>query len=118
MVTEQELKAAEERGKRVAEEVPRGVDVSFDAGRQRVWVKLSNGLELAIAPSLYSFLQDASVEQVSAVELCGAGHELYFPLLDEGIWLPNLYRRMFGATRYHDIMFGNVEGSDVSSIAA
>ena len=100
MVTDAELQAADRRGKQMRRTVPHAISAKYDVLLQRVRVVLSSDLEILIDPVKTEALEHATVEQMSNIEIWAAGWELYFPLLDEGIWIPHALKGNFGSPRW------------------
>ncbi|GAA3759826.1 DUF2442 domain-containing protein [Terriglobus aquaticus] len=94
-IAEEELRAAEQRWEDETGCYPSATDVRFDQNWRRIIVKLSTGLEIALDPLHYRGFEAASDAALSNIEISGIGYELFFPLLDEGIWLPNTFRDSF-----------------------
>lgn len=95
-----ESKAAVRRGRSQMKRLPRAVSARYDARLNRVLVALTNRLELAIAPETVQILQDATAVQLASVEVTAPGFELFFPALDDGLWLPTLLEGTFGTQRW------------------
>ena len=88
-LTDAEFEEANRRGAEMRRNVPWGLPASYLPAANRILVRLSTGLEIAIPVDDFSFLVTAKEQQRSRIELWGAGYEGYVPELDEGIWLPN-----------------------------
>ena len=80
------------RGEAFAEHEPRALSARFDAPRKRLVVELSTGAELSISPRLLNLPEDADLRDV---EILGGGFDLYFPKIDEGVFVPDLCRSAF-----------------------
>ncbi len=92
MVTsEQSIQAALQRGNALDLIQPRAVAVHVDGGKQRLVLDLENGAEIAIPFALLpASIEKADPTQRANVLLEGAGHDLYWPDLDEGLYIPDL----------------------------
>ncbi|WP_419806068.1 DUF2442 domain-containing protein [Terriglobus sp.] len=94
-ITEEELRAAEQRWEDEVGCYPFATEVRFDGNWRRIIVKLSTTLEIALDPLRYRGFESASDDALSNIEISGVGYELFFPMLDDGIWLPNTFRDSF-----------------------
>ena len=88
-LTDAEVEEANRRGAEMRRNVPWGLSATYLPAVERILVRLSTGLEIALPVEEFDFLQNASEPQRQRIELWGAGYEVYFPELDEGIWLPH-----------------------------
>lgn len=77
------------RGDEMAAGSPRAVDVHFDASRSRLVLLLEGDVELAIPASALGF---PAYADLSGVRVEGGGFDLYFPVIDEGAYVPDLAR--------------------------
>ena len=98
-ITEEELQAAEQRWDDEIGCWPEAIGAHFDIGNHRIVVCLKTGLDLLLNPKLFRGFENASDAVLSRVEIEASGYALYFPLMDEGIWLPNTYERTFAGAR-------------------
>ncbi len=77
------------RGDEMTANSPRAVDVHFDASRSRLALLLEGDVELTIPAIALGFPADADL---SGVRVEGGGFDLYFPVIDEGAFVPDLAR--------------------------
>lgn len=94
--TEAEIEAAIARGKGRMRG-PRAQSARYDAGRNRIIVRLTTGVEIGFAPHDAEGLQHASVEDLKAIELQEFGLGIHFPRLDADIYVPALLRGVLGS---------------------
>jgi hypothetical protein len=99
-ITNAEFEAASRRGRRIAVHEPRAASARYDRRRDRIVVELTNGCTFAFPPQLAQGLAEASAEQLSQVEVLGAGYGLHWEALDIDFTVPGLLAGIFG-TRSH-----------------
>lgn len=89
--SEQSIQAALERGRALDLVQPRAVAVHVDTRRQRLVLDFDNGAEFAIPFALLpAVIAQAEATKLARVNVEGAGHDLYWPDLDEGLYIPDL----------------------------
>ena len=81
-LTDAEINAALERGRMAQQTEPRADAVRYDRRNSRIIVDLTNGCTFAFPPSLAQGLEAASVDELEAVEILGAGYGLHWEALD------------------------------------
>lgn len=89
---EQAIESALEHGKVLESHEPKAIAARFDAERKRLIIELSTGAELSVTTSLLNLPEDADL---NGVEITGGGFDLYFPNIDEGVFVPDLCRSAF-----------------------
>ena len=99
-ITDAELDAAIERGKRNLESEPRAASARYDRQLDRLVVELSNGCTFAFPPRLAQGLEHANLDQLEAVEILGKGYGLHWESLDVDLSLPGLMAGIFGTRSY------------------
>ena len=95
----EELAAAKARGK-ARMRGPRAESAHYDAGRNRVVVRLTTGLEIAFAPRDVEGLQSASADDLKSVEVEAFGLGVHFPTLDVDLYVPALLKGALGSKRW------------------
>ena len=80
-LTTEEFEAAKARGDALLLG-PRAVSAHYDAGRHRVIVRLTTGVELGLAPRDVEGLQNATSDALKAIEIDACGLGVHFPRLD------------------------------------
>lgn len=99
-LTDEEINAAIERGKREHSTEPRAVSVKYDRNTARFVVSLASGAEVAIPADLLQGVKNASDADRSKVRLQGAGYGLHWPTLDLDFTVPGLLAEIFGTRSY------------------
>ncbi|MHB1104294.1 MAG: DUF2442 domain-containing protein [Devosia sp.] len=99
-LSDQEIEAAEARGRLVRQAEPRASAVSYDRRQKRVAVELTNGATFAFPAQLAQGLEGASDDELASVEILGNGYGLHWEQLDVDLSIPGLLAGMFG-TRSH-----------------
>lgn len=89
--SEQSILAALERGRALDLVQPKAVAVHVDERRQRLVLDFDNGAEFAIPFALLpAVIAQSNPVKLSRISIEGAGHDLYWPDLDEGLYIPDL----------------------------
>jgi hypothetical protein len=99
-LTDIEIDAAAERGRLLRSIEPRAAAVRYDRQHGRMIVELTNQCSLAFPPRLVQGLEQASDEDLSKVEILGAGYGLHWEDLDVDISVPGLMVGLFGTRSY------------------
>lgn len=80
---------AMDRGAKAAVCEPQAVSARYDATRRRLIIELAGSVELSIPADRLGFPSGADL---SGVQVQGGGFDLYFPVIDEGAFVPDLAR--------------------------
>jgi hypothetical protein len=99
-LTDAQIDAALERGRTARVHEPRVTAARYDRRSRRVIVELANGCTFAFPPQLAQGLEAASDEQLSQVEILGAGSGLHWEALDADLSIPGLLAGLFGTKAY------------------
>jgi Protein of unknown function (DUF2442) len=99
-LTDAQIDAALERGMTARLQEPRAAAVRYDGRLGRVIVDLTNGCTFAFPPKLAQGLEVATEEQLSQVEVLGAGSGLHWEALDTDLSIPDLLAGLFGTKSY------------------
>lgn len=99
-LTEAQIDAALERGRAARLHEPRAAAARYDRRSRRVIVELVNGCTFAFPPQLAQGLEAATEEQLSQVEILGAGSGLHWEALDADLSIPGLLAGLFGTKAY------------------
>jgi hypothetical protein len=99
-LTEAQIDAALERGRTARKHEPRATAARYDRRSGRVIVELANGCIFAFPPKLAQGLETATEEQLSQVEILGAGYGLHWEALDADLTIPGLLAGLFGTKAY------------------
>lgn len=88
---------------------PRAESAHYDAGRRRIIIRLTTGVELGLAPRDVEGLDGASREDLSEIELEPFGLAIHFPRLDADLYIPALLEGVLGSKAWMAAKLG-VEG--------
>ncbi len=99
-LTDAQIDAALERGRTARLHEPRAAAARYDRRSGRVIVELANGCTFAFPPKLAQGLEAATEEQLSQVEILGAGSGLHWEALDADLSIPGLLAGLFGTKAY------------------
>ena len=105
----EQFELAQRRGEARLRE-PRAVAARYDAGRGRVVITLTTGVELGLAPRDVEGLAGASAEDLRAVEVDGMGLGVHFPRLDADLYVPALLEGVLGSRRWMAARSGGAGG--------
>ena len=94
--SEEQLRRAEERGRRMLEAEPWATAANYDPATGRVVIELANGCAYAFPVQHVKDLQGASDQDLADVEVDGAGFNLHWPKLDVDLYVPALVAGVFG----------------------
>ncbi len=75
----------------------RAESAHYDAGRDRVIVRLTTGVEIGFAPRNAEGLQNASRDDLSVIEIAAFGLGIHFPRLDADLYVPALLDGQLGS---------------------
>jgi Protein of unknown function (DUF2442) len=98
--TDAQIDAAMERGRIGREAEPRAASARYDRQLGRIIVDLTNGCTFAFPPRLAQGLESATDEQLSGIEILGAGYGLHWEALNADLSIPGLLAGIFGTRRY------------------
>jgi hypothetical protein len=99
-LTDADIDAALERGRRAQIDEPRAKAVRYEPVRGQVVVELTNGASFAFPPALVKDLADADPVALADVVVLGVGYGLHWEALDLDLTVPGLIAEVF-ATRSH-----------------
>lgn len=117
-VTDEHIKEAEARGRKLLETEPRATAVHYDRGTGRVAIDLVNGCTYAFPAHLAQDLQGASDDDLAAVEVDGLGFNLRWPTLDADLYVPALVSGIFGTRTWMTRELARVGGRATSPAKA
>ncbi len=95
-LTTEQFEAAKVRGE-ARLRGPRAESVHYDAGRGRVIVRLTTGVEIGFAPHNAEGLQNAKRDDLSVIEVDALGLGIHFPRLDADFYVPALLEGVLGS---------------------
>ena len=93
---EQMFRAATQAGARAMRSKPRAVAAHYDRRAGKLVVELQNGVVLQLPPSQLQGLRGASPEDLSKVQIEGAGFGLHWESLDADLSVAGLAHGIFG----------------------
>ena len=99
-ITDAQIDAAIERGKREQETEPRATAARYDRQLDRVIVDLTNGCTFAFPPRIAQGLEQAEPDQLAEVEVLGMGYGLHWETMDVDLSIPGLMAGIFGTKAY------------------
>lgn len=108
-LTHEQFAAAKARGE-ARMRGPRAVSAHYDAGRNRVIVRLTTGVEIGFAPREAEGLQHASPDDLKAIEVEAFGLGIHFPRLDADLYVPALLEGVLGSKRWMAAQLGAAGG--------
>lgn len=100
-IIERDLDAAIQKGKAL-DLRPAAQSVRYDEKSGRVVVDLDNGCIFAFPANRAQGLEDATPEDLSRIEIWGAGQDLFWPRLDVDLSVQGLLAGLFGTKAYMD----------------
>ena len=95
-----EIDAALARGREVRSAEPRARSARYDGASSRVVIELTNDCIFAFPARLAQGLEEASDEQLAAVEILGAGSGLHWDELDVDLSVPGLLAGLLGTAAW------------------
>jgi hypothetical protein len=76
---------------------PRAESAHYDAGRNRIIVRLTTGVEIGFAPRDVEGLQGASADDLRSMEVEAFGLGIHVPTLDADLYVPALLDGLLGS---------------------
>jgi hypothetical protein len=116
-LAKEEFEAAKDRGE-ARLRGPRAKSAHYDAGRNRVIVRLTTGVELGFAPRDVEGLQHASADDLKVIEVEGFGLGIHFPKLDADLYVPALLQGVLGSKQSMAAQLGEAGGRSRSAAKA
>ena len=89
---------------------PHAVAARYDAGRGRVVITLSTGVELGLLPRDVEGLTGAPAEDLRVVEEDPMGLGVHFPRLDADLYIPALLEGVLGSRQWMAARLGAAGG--------
>ncbi len=108
-LTPEQFAAAKARGEERLRG-PRAERAHYDAGRDRVIVRLTTGVEIGFAPRDAEGLQHASREDLATIEVEALGLGIHFPALDADLYVPALLEGVLGSKSWMAARLGAAGG--------
>lgn len=108
-LTAEAFETARERGE-ARLRGPRAESAHYDAGRDRVIVRLTTGIELGFAPRDFEGLAGAAREDLVQIEVEALGLGIHFPRLDADLYVPALLEGVLGSKAWMAARLGATGG--------
>ncbi len=99
-ITDTQIEAAIERGRIARLSEPRAKAARYDRESQHVVIELTNGCIFSFPADLGQGLTGATPQQLSQVEVLGAGSGLHWDALDVDLSVPALLDGNFGTVAF------------------
>ena len=116
-LTTEQFEAAKTRGEELLQG-PRAESAHYDAGRDRVIVRLNTGVEIGFAPRNAQGLRHASREDLAMIEVEPFGLGIHFPRLDADFYVPALLQGLLGSRNWMAAQLGAAGGRARSAAKA
>jgi hypothetical protein len=118
-LTTEQFEAAKARGE-TRMRGPRAESAHYDAGRDRIIIRLTTGVEIGFAPRDVEGLQHASTEDLQAIEVEAFGLGIHFSRIDADLYVPALLEGALGSKRWMAAQLGAAGGRarSVAKVAA
>ena len=88
----------------------RAESAHYDAGRNRIIVRLTTGIEIGFAPRDVEGLQHASADDLKVIGVEAFGLGIHFPKLDADLYVPALLQGVLGSKRWLAAQLGAAGG--------
>jgi len=108
-LTTEQFEAANARGE-ARLRGPRAKSAHYDAGRNRVIVRLTTGVEIGFALRDMEGLQHASTDDLKVIEVEAFGLGVHFPRIDADLYVPALLEGVLGSKRWMAAQLGAAGG--------
>lgn len=108
---DRQIKVAQARGRKLMATEPRAQSARYDPDSGRILVELVGGCAYAFPPDRVEDLAGASREDLSRIEVDGAGFNLNWPGLDVDLYVPALIAGVFGTRAWMKRELARVAGS-------
>ena len=95
--TEAEIQAQIDAAPDPADFEPRARAAHYDRATKRIVIELTNGCEFAFPARMGQGLQNATDDQLAAVEVVAQGSGLEWEEIGAGLWVPGLLSGLFGS---------------------
>ena len=108
-LTPEQFEAAKARGEKRLRG-PRVESAHYDAGRDRVIVRLTTGIEIGFTPRDAEGLTHASRDDLAEIKIEAFGLGIHFPRLDADLYVPALLEGVLGSRRWMAARLGAAGG--------
>ncbi|MBI1868739.1 MAG: DUF2442 domain-containing protein [Methylocystis sp.] len=93
----------------------RAESAHYDAGRNRIVVCLTSGVEIGFPPACAQGLENAKPADLDPIEITPAGLGLHFPKLDADLYVPALLEGALGSANWMGGAMGRKGGKSRSA---
>jgi hypothetical protein len=100
VTTDAEIRAAIALANTREQDDLRAVRARYDPAQDRILITLATEIEIAVPRRLLQGLQDATPEQLAAIEIQELGQGLHWPALDVDHYVPGILEGIFGTRRW------------------
>jgi len=100
VVTKEQFKAANKRGKLVLSRGPIAQAARYDAKRGLIVIRLNNQCEFSFPTALAQGLAGAPRSKLAKIEISPTGLGLHWPLLDADLYIPGLIEGTLGSHQW------------------
>jgi hypothetical protein len=118
MVTRDEYEAATAEGRRMLAMTPHAVAARYDRQADRIVVTLNTAVDVSFSLRDAQGLENASAEQLAAIEITPPGFGLYWPKLDADLYIPAVLEGILGSRRWMAARLGAAGGRSRSKAKA
>jgi len=115
MVSNEDLRAANERGRRLHRGTPPARAARFDRKTRRIVVSLNSGVDISFSPKNAEGLESAKASQLEPIEISPSGLGIHFPKLDADLYLPALLEGILGSRKWMAARLGTTGGKSTSA---
>lgn len=105
-LTDDEIEAANQRGRVAMATTPRAKAARYDREQDRVIVDLVSGATFSFPPRLLQGFDRATADEIAEVDVLGVGFGLHWEALDADFTVAGLMGGRFGTARYMRERFG------------
>ena len=112
-LTDQQFADAQARGAKLMRG-PRAQSAHFDAGRNRVIIRLTTGVEIGFPPRSAQGLENATSADLDAIDITELGLGVRFPRLDADLYIPALLEGVLGSKTFMARALGEAGGKSRS----
>ena len=116
-LTAEQFEAAKVRGN-ARMRGPRAESAHYDAGRNRVIIRLTTGVEIGLVPHDVEGLAHASVADLKTIEVEALGLGIHFPTIDADLYVPALLEGLLGSRRWMAARLGSAGGRKSTTVKA
>jgi Protein of unknown function (DUF2442) len=109
-ITNEELKEAAAKGKRLKASSPAATAAYYDRRSKSVVIELSTGIGIFFSPNNAEGLENATPAQLSEIEISPSGLGVHFPKLDADLYLPGLLEGLLGSRTWMAARLGSQGG--------